>query len=245
MKIKIPALFLAALLALSAFAGCNSLPPAENPSNSVSAESSPLTEEELENLRSLRTIVHEHMSVGACVNGKGTVQRLEERRAQREENPDIVILNEALLEVIANDPTRDEYYSLQIAEKLQKGMFVNEVYDVLGRPHGLTYFRSELRTNTYTAYVLDNGQVLFLRFVQASVKDYSREELESRVPNFNEKDWEVRYTYYNSNVGWFKLQEVRILDVEELQSIQIALVCGTPEEELPEEYKNGGGFTVV
>ena len=49
MKIKIPALFLAALLALSAFAGCNSLPPAESPSESASeSEALPeLSKEEL------------------------------------------------------------------------------------------------------------------------------------------------------------------------------------------------------
>ena len=247
MKIKIPALFLAALLALSAFAGCNDLPPAENPSNSASAESSPLTEEELEHLRSIRTVVHDHLAIFDTAGGAGTIQMLDKLRAKREENPDHIIPFESFLEEVASDPGRDEYHSPQIAEQLKKGMFINEVKNILGRPHGLYYFAINDRwsyTNTYTAYVLDDGQVLLLRFIQASIKDYSQEELESRIPNFNEEDWKIKFLW-PYKIGWFKLQEVRVLSLEEFQSIDFLKQTITPHEELPDEFFDENGNCIL
>ena len=251
MKIKIPALFLAALLALSAFAGCNSLPPAENPSNSASAGSSPtiqfapLTEEEREHLRTVREAVYDYSIISDTMYGFGTIQCLEIEIEKRKNDPDCVVLLENFRYEVSCDPTRDEYHSPQVAELLEQGMFINEIRELLGRPHGTTFAFLNGRiphTNVYTAYTLDNGQVLFLRFILASIKDYSREELERRVPGFNERDWEIRaYASPDMCFGWYKLQEVKVLDLEEFQNTPIGYVC-TPDEELPDEYKNGGGI---
>ena len=232
--------------------GCNSLPSAESPSNSASAESSPviqfapLTEEELEHLRTVRAAVYDHTVISDTADGYGTIQHLEATIEKRKTDPTCLVLLENFRYEVSCDPTRDEYHSPRVAELLEQGMFINEVRELLGRPHGTTFAFLNVRmgklTNTYTAYTLDDGRVLFLRFIQASVKDYSREELERRVPGFNERDWEVRaIASPDMSIGWFKLQEVKILDLKEFQNTAVGYVY-TPEEELPDEYKNAGGI---
>ena len=225
---------------------CNDIPPAENPSNSVSAESSPLTEEELEHLRTVRAAVDQHMRVAdTTLKGFGTIQYLETEIEKRKNDPAYVISLEPFRYEVACDPTRDEYHSPDVAEQLEKGMFINEVRELLGRSHGTTFsFDASAGFNdVYTAYTLDDGRVLFLRFIQASIKDYSREELESRIPNFNEKDWELRFNAIITNdpnlrrsVGWFKLQEVQVLALEEYLETDLRYTR-TPNDELPDEYK--------
>ena len=197
----------------------------------------------------MRTAVHEHLRVADTAAGGyrdlATIQGLETERKLRDEYPpgEYIVWLEPFRQEVACDPTRDEYHSPQVAELLEQGMFINEVRALLGRPHGTTFAILNgvgVRCNTYTAYTLDDGRVLLLRFIQASVKDYSQEELERRVPNFNERDWEVRLILEDTGIGWFKLQEVQILTLEEYLGTRYVSV-GTPEEELPEEYKNGGG----
>ena len=230
---------------------CNDLPPAENPSNSASAGSSPtiqfapLTEEEREHLRTVRDAVCERENPNYW-----TVQNLESACKLRDENPEEhFVLFEPFRKEVACDPTRDEYHSPQVAALLQQGIFINEVRELLGRPHEticLMLSDTMALSDTYTAYTLDDGRVLLLRFIQASIKDYSREELERRVPNFNERDWVVRcYGLYSDPtagncMGWLKLQELKILTLEEY--LETNLYTRTPQEELPEEYKNGGGI---
>jgi hypothetical protein len=66
------------------------------------------------------------------------------------------------------------------------------------------------------------------------------------VPNLNESDWEIRFygqytnPSYGINIGWFKLQEINILELKEFQNTDVEYVY-TPEEELPDEYKDGDG----
>ena len=218
MKIKIPALFLAALLALSVFAGCNDLPPAESPSESAS---------EREALPILST---EELNV------------IRDRISSKIEEDDLFVTVKAGGELIdnAHSPYFDwQYYHRQyygvtenqtyhahdVIDQLSAGMFVNEVHAILGNPHFNSCYIPMSVAAPVTAnydyflfYLLNTGEILMLRYNSVFVGEYEQEELERRLPCLAEY---MRTYGKGRDMRWKKLLSAQIVSEEDLYRMNL------------------------
>ena len=137
----------------------------------------------------------------------------------------------------AYDNTGDPVFPSRVqAEQIVKGLLINEVYDLLGRPHYNTYTNPAVvafcDTDIYTMYVLDDGNVLLLGYSSLLLENYTKDELVRRVgEDHTIKEIIVRYS------GWRVLTSIQMLSIEELAEMEMgkwqAERYQTAEEYLP------------
>jgi hypothetical protein len=113
-----------------------------------------------------------------------------------------------------NDPVFPSY---QVSEQIKEGLFINEVYAILGAPHFNVKYSpmaasyNELTKDCYTFYVLDSGEVLVLRYSTFSYGAYSLSELDKRIPDF-EKNAMSKFP----SDQWRILTSANIVSIESL-----------------------------
>ena len=137
----------------------------------------------------------------------------------------------------AYDNTGDPVFPSRVqAEQIVKGLLINEVYDLLGRPHYNTYTNPAVvafcDTDIYTMYVLDDGNVLLLGYSSLLLENYTKDELVRRVgEDHTIEEIIVRYS------GWRVLTSIQMLSIEELAEMEMgkwqAKRYQTAEEYLP------------
>ena len=222
MKIKIPALFLAGAFALSAFAGCNDIPPAKEPSESVLESETQLTQEEL---IAMRDRIHQNLGYNNGYN-KDHYERLCAERLAGNPRPDIITDEQwdymdltDYYRVLHEEPDNDYFHTTDIVLEISKGMLINEIYDnVLGAPHfvaeyasmGTTY--SESDCYSYSFYVLSDGKILLIQYEPISPEDYDSLNLNKRIPNFNA----IRHRYEGRFFHWRQVSNIEVLSEQEL-----------------------------
>lgn len=129
------------------------------------------------------------------------------------------------------DPIRDVYFvyddmnepvfpTYEQAMQIQTGLFINEVYELLGAPHlnaeyphgaAVIFMKPHDR---FTMYVLDDGvSVLFLRYSKMYYKEkYEKSEWGDRVPDgFDE-----------TMTQWWELSSAEIISIDEFAELNIA-----------------------
>ena len=120
-----------------------------------------------------------------------------------------------------NDPS---FLSREKAEQIETGLLINEVYELIGRPHYNTAFDGYKGTDAfmtfidyfknfdvYTMHVLEDGEVLLLGYSQVVAEKYDSEELRERIGE------EFAYVFLSEGgVDWRVLTSIQILDIEEL-----------------------------
>ncbi len=155
--------------------------------------------------------------------------------------------DKALYSYIACDTQSSVYHDPEKADLLTEGLFVNEVYDLLGLPHVMVHaplghpVMQHTLFDLYTGYVLDNGKILLIHFVPDFVYAYSEEVLARRIPDYKEEDWNI---YLENAIisGLFKLKSAQILDTEEFFAMSFStdnLLTAKADVEywyIPEEY---------
>ena len=113
-----------------------------------------------------------------------------------------------------NDPVFPSY---QVSEQIKEGLFINEVYAILGAPHfnveyvPMASAYNVLTKDCYTFYVLDSGEVLVLRYSTFSYGAYSLSELDKRIPDF-EKNAMSKFP----SDQWRILTSANIVSIESL-----------------------------
>ena len=123
-----------------------------------------------------------------------------------------------------DDVNAPAFPSRQEVEKIHPGLFINEVYDLLGAPH----YNSEYRPmqqgfypwyDMFTMYVLDDGNILLLRYSALYYGKYEWSELSKRIP------YEKYYTdviKVGADYSWKELISVEILSLEALAEKSMA-----------------------
>ena len=122
--------------------------------------------------------------------------------------------------------------SSEQVEKVTQGLFINEVYDLLGRPHynasnNGAYHNGEYY---YTMHVLEDGTVLLLGYSAILAGNYKMAELTERIPCLEEAGG----TVFVDDGAWRVLTFVKRTDIEELS----AMGWGSDENlyTVPDEY---------
>ena len=221
--------FLVVLLIISAFSACTApLPLKENPSESASeSEALPeLSKEELYDVKMRIKLYDEETNFIHCsVTKEGFEQTLD----QTKDHPDTYTLK-TLDKTVMADIDGEIYHSATIVEQLHQGMFINEVYDLIGRPHFTArHYPRTVSTIPYRSNydfcamnVLNDGRVLLTRYVPVFHESYDQEkrnELGTRIPNFFE-EYEKRPIDGYYFVRWWQLGEVSIVSEEQLYGME-------------------------
>ena len=116
-------------------------------------------------------------------------------------------------EYFAYDDVSDPVFpSHEQAEKVTQGLFINEVYDILGRPHYNTNKNDGTYGYQYTMYVLDDGKILLLGYSFVLTGNYTRMELESRIPGVETEGTRVLH-------DWRILTLIKCVGIEELATM--------------------------
>ena len=114
-------------------------------------------------------------------------------------------------EYFAYDDVSDPVFpSHEQAEKVTQGLFINEVYDILGRPHYNTNKNNGTSGYQYTMHVLDDGKILLLGYSFVLTGNYTRVELESRIPGVETEGTRVLH-------DWRILTLIKCVGIEELE----------------------------
>ena len=153
-------------------------------------------------------------------------------------NPGVLrVIRVGWSDCFAYDNTGDPVFPSRVqAEQIVKGLLINEVYDLLGRPHYNTYTNPAVvafcDTDIYTMYVLDDGNVLLLGYSSLLLENYTKDELVRRVgEDHTIEEIIVRYN------GWRVLTSIQMLSIEELAEMEMgkwqAERYQTAEEYLP------------
>lgn len=221
------------IILLFVYSSCNDVVSSDmvssNPEiHSESQEQESVAVVDLETLESIRTEVFKTLSQKGMGMTYRTVERhqsmLEEMQAHPDEPEKHYYYDHALYSYVACDPERSEYHSPQVTDQLKEGLFVNEVYDLLGAPHMLIHvplgwpiMGFNIGFDLYTVYVLDNGAILLIEFIPDDVKAYEIAELERRIPNYDERDWSREHDAHTyASTGLLKLNSAEMINAEEL-----------------------------
>ena len=123
---------------------------------------------------------------------------------------------------IMGDIERTEYVSSEMVRSITKGMYINEVKELLGLPHysvvhyALAVFIST-STESYdvcTMYILNDGRILLLRYTPITYEKYDRQELMARIPDYEQYERINKDGYHTQR--WLQLNEISFVTVEEL-----------------------------
>lgn len=107
--------------------------------------------------------------------------------------------------------------SSEQVEKVTQGLFINEVYDLLGRPHYNASNNGAYHHGGYyyTMHVLEDGTVLLLGYSAILAGNYKMAELTERIPCLEEAGGIV----FVDNCAWRVLTFVKRTDIEELSAM--------------------------
>lgn len=123
---------------------------------------------------------------------------------------------------IMGDIERTEYVSSEMVRSITKGMYINEVKELLGLPHysvvhyAFAVFIST-STESYdvcTMYILNDGRILLLRYTPITYEKYDRQELMARIPDYEQYERINKDGYHTQR--WLQLNEISFVTVEEL-----------------------------
>ena len=149
---------------------------------------------------------------------------------------------------IMSDVEGENYHSATVVEQLQEGMLINEVYDLIGRPHfnakhypfpSISFGDREY--DFCAMYVLNDGRILLTRYVPLFHENYDaeyRRELIERIPDFEQ--YEKTEKDGNYFTRWPKLDSVSIVTEEQLLAMRFDNeTLQTAPEHLPKNASFG------
>ena len=208
-------LLLSILFSLNA---CNDPSPAESPSESAS-ESEALPELSKEELAAIKTRINEHQEA-VRKSGSYFIQTLyTDDMCEADRLEGVTFIDNLYHELVAVD-TNENHHSAEIVDQLQKGMFFNEVYEILGAPHynamrflkSVTFHSDHVTYDCCAMYVLNDGRILLIRYTPVFQAKFERAELMERIPDFEEYEAisKRQGVYY-----WMQIEEHSILSLDD------------------------------